>query len=281
MPFGVSYYIFPILSALVWTGTILGLLIHWIVSGRPHYVSMAPQQTIAYISDVGAESLKPLFIAGSAVTIVCFDVVFILENWLRQRERLAPHTNKSEKICSIFACIFSVVGGAGLILLSIFDTRRHHHLHDVMLAVFIVGYIITAIFVCTEYQRLGIHQRQYRLLRMSFWLKLCWIFLFLALAIVFGVSMKTGKANRAAIVEWVIAFLFSFFVASFAIDFLPAIRTRKRHNRFAINAGMEKGNMNEVPNQLGGPAGFTEERDDSEGSHRPMRNERPEASRNF
>ncbi|GAM89840.1 hypothetical protein ANO11243_078790 [Dothideomycetidae sp. 11243] len=276
MPFGISYYLFPIISGLVWTGTLLGLLIHWLVDGRPHYVSMAPTQTIAYISDVGAETLKPLFIAGSCVTIVCFDAVFILSNWLRQRERLAPHTNKSEKIFNILACVFSVVGGAGLILLSIFDTRRYHHLHDVMLAVFIIGYIVTAIFVCAEYQRLGIHQRQYRLLRFSFWLKLGWIFLFLALAIVFGVSMKKGRNNLAAVFEWIIAFLFSIFVASFAIDFLPAIRTRHRHNRFALENSADKSDMVEVPNQLGGPSGYHVEA----GAQAPV-SERPAPSRNF
>lgn len=144
---------------------------------------MSSRQHIAYISDVGAETLKPLFIAGGAVTIVCFDAVFILENWLRSRERLAAHTTRSTKIFSILACIFSVIGGAGLILLTIFDVKRYKHVHDSMLGVFIIGYVITAIFVCAEYQRLGIHQRQYRLLRFSFWLKLFWIFLFVALAI--------------------------------------------------------------------------------------------------
>ncbi|KAF2149384.1 hypothetical protein K461DRAFT_323888 [Myriangium duriaei CBS 260.36] len=277
MPLGLSYYLFPLISALCWIGTLLGLLIHWEVNGRPHYASMADNQRIAYISDVGAQKLKPLFIAGSSVTIVCFDIVFILENWLRHRGRLAPHTKKSEKICSILACIFSVVGGAGLILLSIFDTLRHPKAHDRLLGVFIVGYVITAIFVCIEYQRLGINQRQYRLLRISFWLKLFWIFLFVALAIVFGVYQRTGNPTRAAIFEWIIAFLYSIFVASFAIDFLPAIRFRSRHNRFAVEA--EKGNMNEVPNQLGGPADYTSE--GSEGSHQPMSNGRPTPSRNF
>ena len=161
----------------------LGLLIHWLVDGRPHYVSMADNQTVAYISDIGATKLKPLFIAGSVVTVICFDVIFILENWLRQRQRLASHASKTSKIFSYLASFFSIIGGAGLILLSIFDTKRYHRVHDCMLGVFIIGYLLTAICVCVEYQRLGIHLRQYRLLRISFWLKLFWIFLFIALAI--------------------------------------------------------------------------------------------------
>lgn len=46
-----------------------------------------------------------------------------------------------------------------------------------------IGYIISAIFACAEYQRLGIHFRQYRVLRASFWIKLAFIFVEIALAI--------------------------------------------------------------------------------------------------
>jgi hypothetical protein len=45
------------------------------------------------------------------------------------------------------------------------------------------GYIISAIFICWEYQRLGIHYRQHRILRISFWIKLFFILFEVALAI--------------------------------------------------------------------------------------------------
>ena len=98
--------------------------------------SMSATQHIAYISDIGATNLKPLFIAGSTVCVVVFDICFISERWLRHKGRLAHNTYKSEKILSIMAVIFSIVGAAGLILLSIFDTLHYHKVHDSMLAVF-------------------------------------------------------------------------------------------------------------------------------------------------
>lgn len=52
----------------------------------------------------------------------------------------------------------ALVGTCGLILLSIFDTWRHPHLHDIFLLLFIVGYVVSAIFICAEYQRLGIRK---------------------------------------------------------------------------------------------------------------------------
>jgi hypothetical protein len=134
---------------------LLGLLIHWNVDGRPHYPSMDPNQTIAYISDVGAESLKPLFIAGSCVTTIFLDISFLSERWLRHRGRLAANISMTEKVLSGLSMLFALVGTAGLILLSIFDTLRHPTLHDIFLLLFVVGYVVSAIFICWEYQRLG------------------------------------------------------------------------------------------------------------------------------
>jgi len=85
------------------------------------------------------------------------------------------------------------------------------------------GYIVSAIFVCAEYQRLGIMHREYRHLRISFWIKLTFIFVELGLAIAFGVLDKKDEYNRAAVVEWIIALIYTFYVWSFAIDFLPAV----------------------------------------------------------
>lgn len=45
------------------------------------------------------------------------------------------------------------------------------------------GYVVSAIFICIEYQRLGIKYRQHRILRMSFWVKLAFIIIEVALAI--------------------------------------------------------------------------------------------------
>jgi hypothetical protein len=146
---------FPAISGLCWLGMLLGLLISWNVQGRPHYPSMEANQSIAYISDVGANKLKPLFIAASCVTTIFLDASFLSERWLRHRGRLAANVSMTEKVLSGLSMVFALVGTAGLILLSIFDTLRHPTLHDIFLLFFIVGYVVSAIFICWEYQRLG------------------------------------------------------------------------------------------------------------------------------
>ena len=210
---------------------LLAMLIDWEVIGRPHYPSMAANQQIAYLSDIGAEGLKPLFIAGCCVTTVFLDLSFASERWLRHTGRLVRNTSKAEKVLSVFAIIFAICGTAGLILLSIFDTLRHPHLHDGFLLLFIGGYIISAIFLCAEYQRLGIHYRQHRILRMSFWVKLIFIIVELGLAVGFVICTFTGRYNPGAVLEWVIALIFTFWVLSFLLDLLPAVRTQHRRDQ--------------------------------------------------
>ena len=61
---------------------------------------------------------------------------------------------------------------------------------------------------------------------MSFWIKLAFIFVELGLAIAFGVLGDRRRYNSAALVEWTIALIYTFYVWSFAIDFIPAVRTK-------------------------------------------------------
>ena len=112
------------------------MLLVWITEGSPIYPSMEPGQHIAYISDIGAQGLRPLFIAGSTVTVVVFDVVFILERWFRHKGRLAHNTSRVQKGLSVCAIIFAIIGACGLILLTIFDTVDYPNAHDVLLVVF-------------------------------------------------------------------------------------------------------------------------------------------------
>jgi small-conductance mechanosensitive channel len=165
-----------------------------------------------------------MFIAMSAITVVTFDLAFIFERYLRHAGKLAPNTSVWQKVYSMISTIAAVVGAVGLILLTIFDNYHHPRMHDICLGIFIVGYIVSAIFICWEYQRLGIHYRQHSILRISFWVKLAFILAEICLCIVFVVTQKYNKWNVAAVFEWTIAFVYTWYVLSFFIDFLPAIR---------------------------------------------------------
>jgi Frag1/DRAM/Sfk1 family len=131
-----SYWAIPLFSAVVWIAMLLTMLIYWLATGRPQYPSMQDGQTIAYISDVGAQTLKPLFIAMGTTSVVSLDLAFVSERWLRHRGRLTRNTATSQKILSGFAIGFALLGAMGLISLTILDTVHHHNLHDLFLGFF-------------------------------------------------------------------------------------------------------------------------------------------------
>ena len=135
--YGISYWFLPAFSGCVWLGTLLGMLGGWVANGSPIYPWMDQGQTIAFISHVGASYWgKPLFIAGSATAQVAFVLSFISERWLRHKGRLTHNYTTAEKALSVCASIFALIGACGLILLTIFDTRRYPPVHEAMLAVF-------------------------------------------------------------------------------------------------------------------------------------------------
>lgn len=118
-------------------GTLLAMLLVWVRQGSPRLPEFTPDQYRPYISDIGATSWgKPTFIAGSATAIVVFTFTFLVERWLRHKGRLAKNYYTSEKILSAFASLFAIIGAAGLILLTIFDTKNYPPVHRAMTAVF-------------------------------------------------------------------------------------------------------------------------------------------------
>jgi hypothetical protein len=61
------------------------MLIVWLADGQPRYKSQDGR--IAYISDIGANGLKPLFIVGCAITGVGFFLCLVIERYLRHSGR--------------------------------------------------------------------------------------------------------------------------------------------------------------------------------------------------
>jgi len=209
---------------------ILTMFLDWYLLGKPRYPSMEASQDIAYISDVGADYLKPLFIAMGAASVIIFDIGFLLERWLRHSGKLVHYKSMFQRFLAAGSIVFALLGAIGFILLACFDTRRHKTLHDIFLACFIGGYVISAVFILVEYARLGTHNRAFQIIKVSWWMKLTFVIVEVILAIAFGALNKYKHWNTAAIVEWVIALVYTLWVASFIVDFLPAARVH-HHNK--------------------------------------------------
>ncbi|KAJ6570142.1 Frag1/DRAM/Sfk1 [Mycena vulgaris] len=216
------YVWIPVFGAFMWFGTILSMLITWLVEGgtsRPRYSSQ--DNSIAYISDVGADFLKPLFVTGCCITAVVFFSSLVIERYLRHSGRLIPTMRRREKVFSVFAVLGSVLGGAGLILLSIFDTKRHPSIHRVFLLLFMVGVAISAFFTCIEYRWISKDFRYLRQLRTAYIAKGIIAGILVVLAVAFGVTLFSAP-NAGAVLEWTISLGFTFYLLTFYYDLRQA-----------------------------------------------------------
>ena len=258
---------------------LLGLLLYWVVGTHSRRYPAIPEgQALAYISHIGAYEMKPLFIAGCVLTTVTLDASFLAERWLRHRGRLVPNQTRTEKVMFGLSILFATVGTVGLICLSVYDTVDHPTLHNLFLMLFIGGYLLSAVFICWEYQRLGIsasflsvciypsphlvltaktENRAYRILRVSFWIKLAFVLIELALAVTFLATTTTHHRTVAAYFEWIISFIFTAYVWSFAIDLWPAVKTKSYSKRFSKARSpreMEENSDESLPTTVPPPA---------------------------
>lgn len=64
-------------------------------------------------------------------------------------------------------------------------------------------------------------------------MKLAFILLEVGLVVAFGVTTFKDHKSVAAYLEWIIAFVFTFYVLSFIIDLWPARVTKRHSQRFS------------------------------------------------
>lgn len=191
------------------------MLITWLAQGRPHYVSMDGK--VAYISDVGADILKPLFITGCSITAVSFFLSLMVERYLRHSGRLVPNMRMRERVFGTLAVFGSLVGGAGLILLSVFDTKRHSDLHRIFLLIFMLGVALSALFTVVEYRWISKDFRGVEKLKKIYRAKAIIAGILILLAIAFAVALFKST-DVGGILEWIIAFGFTLYLLTFYFD---------------------------------------------------------------
>jgi len=215
------YWIFPLLSGFFWFGMLWVMIIVWLAQGQPYYVSMGTHQRIAYISDIGADVLKPLFATGC-----CLTAVFFFASLLSMRRNHAL-IRRLERTLDALSLVAGLVGAVCLVLLAVFDTRRHPSLHRLFLLLFMMGVVFSALFTTVEYRRLGKTFTQHTVLGWSYRFKQGIVAVEVVLSVAFGVTMYRKLHDTAAILEWLIAFAFTFYVLSFFFDLRPAARTKE------------------------------------------------------
>lgn len=133
---------------------------------------------------------------------------------------------------SSLAIASSVLGGAGIILLSIFDTKRHMKLHRVFLLVFMVGVAFSAIFTVAEFAWLKKDYHYHTMLRKAYMAKLIIVSILVIAAIAFAICLVSEtKKDAGGVLEWFIAFGFTFYLLTFWYDLRQAKGVQKGEMR--------------------------------------------------
>ena len=120
-------------------------------ASRPRYPAQS-NPYVAFISDIGAFVLQPLFIAGGTMTaitllstIVCVHLVFHRE--YRFENKSKPQLYK--KVFSVLACLFQGISCPCQICLTVFDNKSYPRIHRILFPGAFAGTASSA--VCTTF----------------------------------------------------------------------------------------------------------------------------------
>ncbi|KAF9237787.1 Frag1/DRAM/Sfk1 [Melanogaster broomeanus] len=221
------FVLIPLFAAFVWFASLLAMLLTWLISGRPKYPGQ--EGTVTYISDVGATFLKPLFVVACCITGVGLFLSLVIERLLRHRGRLVPDMRTRERVLGILAVVGAFIAMWGLILLSGFDTARYPTLHSVFLLVFMFGVALSAIFTVLEFRWLAHDYADMRKLRRAYVAKAVIGGALVLLGIAFGVTLFYAP-DIGGVIEWIIAFGFTFYLLTFCYDLRMAKATPVRES---------------------------------------------------
>lgn len=217
------FILIPLFTAFIWFSSLLAMLLTWLISGRPKYVSA--QVAVVYVSDVGASRLKPLFVTACCITGPGLLASLTIEHLLRHGGRRRREHHKLERTFGELAICGAFIAMWGLALLSGFDRGQYPIVHMIFLLVFIVGATFSTTFTVIESRRLAHSYAEIEILEKAYVAKAVIGSTLVALTIVFGVTFFCAP-NVGGVVEWTLAFGFTFYLLTFAYDFRTAEVTR-------------------------------------------------------
>lgn len=233
---GIHYWAFllPIVTTGLWLCDVIGLLALWSRDGFAQY--QVDDASFVFISDVGAQH-KTWFIIFSVLTAIFFIATMSSERYLRSMRRIPGSIRRRQTVYDICCLVFAAMGGLFLSLLSGFDAVSFSNLHWSCTLLFIVCTGISVLFQILELFSLSHHYNpsikhlKWNAVLKSFLLifAVCILITFIGLyaechgdAPTYNTNTKCDHiVSGAATMEWICAFLLTFFFSSITIDVWP------------------------------------------------------------
>ena len=210
----------PIITGTSWLTTLSTLFIYWLAQGRPRYPAQS-NPYVAFISDIGAFVLQPLFIAGGTITaitllgtVLCIHIVFHRDYDTEKRAKPQRYL----QVFSVLACLFQGVACPCQICLTIFDNKGYPRIHRMLLLGAFAGTALSAICTTVVFWDEMWREGQAKELKTRRQIVVASTTIF-GIEFCMGVSFTTllylEYYRISGILEWVMAFLFTFYFWAF------------------------------------------------------------------
>lgn len=123
------------------------MLSFWYLKDDTQLYDRRVKGALTYISDIGADNLKPAF-----VLCTLFAQALFWQGLIRQRQARwdCLENQVTQVIFNSFMLTFAFIGGAGCICLTVFDLFDFQKVHHFSLYCFIGGYLFHALFTTIE-----------------------------------------------------------------------------------------------------------------------------------
>ncbi|KZF20069.1 hypothetical protein L228DRAFT_285445 [Xylona heveae TC161] len=230
--------LFPFIAGTAWIGTLLTLLIYWLAHDRPRY----PGQTnpyVAFISDIGASSLKPLFITGAAFTAVSVIGTAFSVSFVRHDRKIYGVGDISpslhNKVLSALSVLFAIGAGICYVLLAVYDSHRHTTVHRRYLSASLIQTALSSICIAIGYVAPARKTSKYRSLRQWCRLSNALVVIECCLGVPFFVLQWISYYRVAGILEWIMGFVFGLYLWAF-VGFLALPDETYAHARLEETA---------------------------------------------
>ncbi|KAI0602462.1 hypothetical protein F4775DRAFT_588700 [Biscogniauxia sp. FL1348] len=209
-------WLFPLLAGLCWFATLTILLGRWLALGRPRYPGQV-NPYVPFISDIAAQTFKPVFIIGCAATGVCFSGTVFAVHHVRYSPKFYGLTDDARwrQSVSLVALVAGLAAAACLVFLGVFDTYentvRHRYLLMGTFSGLFVSAIMTTVVWWDQIQGPAIFAglRKWCIFNTS--LVLCQF----AVGVTFVTLMYSDQFKSAGILEWCLTYLGSIWLVSF------------------------------------------------------------------
>ncbi|KAI0025778.1 hypothetical protein F4780DRAFT_225280 [Xylariomycetidae sp. FL0641] len=209
-------WLFPLVSGSAWFATLSVLLVRWVAIGRPEYPGQV-NPWVPFISDIAAQTFKPAFVAGCALTGAGFFGTVFAVHHVRYSPRFyaLAHDAPWRQAVSLVALVFGLLAAFSLLFLAIFDTDDAHREHRYLLmstfACLFVSAATTTVVWWDQTRGPIVFKGLRKWCILNDFLVLCQ-FVLGTLMVTF---MYTGYYRWSGILEWVLCYVGSFWILSF------------------------------------------------------------------